>query len=155
MTLNRKKDSPSLYSDYIVKDSGSDLVAALMANNYNCRIAFHHELEKHLWQSAVDSGKVVAHTIDVNKSFMERILGMGYHFCTGRDLHAEDPTPRTAHLRHDVDGDLIGAVMCAEMLTHLEIPASFYVLHTAPYYGQWVEEDGEKVFIRRGPWTGL
>ena len=38
-------------------------------------------------------------------------------------------------IRHDVDADPITAVRCARYLARTGIPGSFYLLHTAPYYG--------------------
>ena len=50
------------------------------------------------------------------------------------------------HLRHDVDGDLVAARLEAEIERDLGIRSTFYILHTAPYYGQW--DAGSNMFVR-------
>jgi hypothetical protein len=42
---------------------------------------------------------------------------------------------RQIGLRHDVDADPITAVRCARLLAREGLSGSFYLLHTAPYYG--------------------
>jgi len=59
-----------------------------------------------------------------------------------KDLHAaRRPSRITIALRHDIDADIITALRCAEHLSGLGIPGSFYVLHTSGYYGR-MREDG-------------
>ena len=48
-------------------------------------------------------------------------------------------------IRHDLDGDLVAALQQAKIEQELNIKTTYYILHTAPYYGQF-EEDG--VFAR-------
>lgn len=45
---------------------------------------------------------------------------------------------RVVGLRHDVDADPVTALRCARHLAREGICGSFYLLHTAPYYGQLV-----------------
>lgn len=39
--------------------------------------------------------------------------------------------------RHDIDADPLTAIRCARYLARLGLPGSFYLLHTARYYGQF------------------
>lgn len=58
-----------------------------------------------------------------------------FHVVPLRDLeHAPRDRPVVA-LRHDVDDRLPSAVRFAELEHARGLPASYYVLHTAPYYG--------------------
>jgi len=52
---------------------------------------------------------------------------------------AEPPThdARRLALRHDVDADPITALRMARFLARRGVPGSFYLLHTAPYYGEF------------------
>lgn len=52
------------------------------------------------------------------------------------DLMAQtiDQKPRIA-IRHDIDADPVTAVRCARYLARAGLPGSFYLLHTASYYG--------------------
>lgn len=51
---------------------------------------------------------------------------------------------RIISLRHDVDADPLTALRCARYLAFSGIPGSFYLLHTALYYGQFVQN----IFVR-------
>jgi hypothetical protein len=42
---------------------------------------------------------------------------------------------RNVGLRHDIDADPVTAVRCARFLARYALGGSFYLLHTAPYYG--------------------
>ncbi|MCA8942997.1 MAG: hypothetical protein KDB80_10595 [Planctomycetes bacterium] len=58
-----------------------------------------------------------------------------------------DPTSDRKHvvgLRHDIDADPLTALRCARYLARVGLPGSFYLLHSAPYYGDF--HDG--VFVR-------
>ena len=48
-------------------------------------------------------------------------------------------------IRHDLDGDLVAALQQAEIEKKLGFKSSFFVLHTAPYYGLF---DPEGMFLR-------
>ena len=39
------------------------------------------------------------------------------------------------HIRHDVDGDIVAAVRMSEIERSLDVQTTYYLLHTAPYYG--------------------
>ena len=60
-------------------------------------------------------------------------------FLTAAELVRKKPQPGKvlAHLRHDVDGDLVAALAEARIEQELGIRSTFYILHTAPYYGRW------------------
>jgi hypothetical protein len=56
---------------------------------------------------------------------------------------AREPGRRLVGLRHDVDGDPVTALRAARLLARHGICGSFYLLHTALYYGQFL---GERFF---------
>ena len=66
-----------------------------------------------------------------------RRVGMMRDFCSGN-------TDTNLGIRIDVDMDLMAAVDMANLAGLRKVPLSFYLLHTAPYYGKL--ED--KVFLR-------
>lgn len=43
--------------------------------------------------------------------------------------------PSRVGLRHDMDGDIVTGLKCAQRLSARRIPGTFYVLHTSGYYG--------------------
>ncbi len=72
-------------------------------------------------------------------------------------------------LRHDVDCDLVGAVYQADVERQLGIASSYYILHTAPYYGtlsggvfqrnvscvpvyKWLEQAGHEIGLHIDPY---
>lgn len=63
-------------------------------------------------------------------------------FATIRDAIARPPTVNeiVCTIRHDVDGDLVAAGQQAELENSLGIRTSYYLLHTAPYYGLLVND---------------
>ncbi|MEI4884100.1 hypothetical protein, partial [Klebsiella pneumoniae] len=40
-------------------------------------------------------------------------------------------------VRHDVDADIFDALEQARIEAELGIATTYYILHTAPYYGNW------------------
>ncbi len=60
-------------------------------------------------------------------------------FVTALELYQHDPTEQglLCHIRHDVDGDLVSARAQAILEHELGIKSTYYILHTAPYYGLW------------------
>lgn len=59
-------------------------------------------------------------------------------------LTAEIDERPVVSLRHDIDADPVTAIRCARYLARVGLPGSFYLLHTAPYYGFFHEE----LFVR-------
>jgi SAM-dependent methyltransferase len=51
-------------------------------------------------------------------------------------------------LRHDVDADIVTAVRCGRFLQEKQIPATFYILHTSHYYGNFMPGEGQVNFVR-------
>jgi hypothetical protein len=58
-------------------------------------------------------------------------------FATVRDALASPPKGAeiVCTIRHDIDGDLVAAAQQARIEQSLGVQTSYYVLHTAPYYG--------------------
>jgi hypothetical protein len=65
-------------------------------------------------------------------------------FLTARELDKAKPVGNQIliQVRHDVDGDLVSALLQARMENQLSVRSTFYILHTAPYYGQWSSVKG-------------
>jgi len=63
-----------------------------------------------------------------------------------RDLPVSDPAAIRVGLRFDVDGDLLTAVHTASVEHRLGVPATYFFLPTADYYGRW-----EKGVVERDP----
>ncbi len=51
---------------------------------------------------------------------------------------------RVIGLRHDIDADPVAGIRCARFLARYALGGSFYLLHTAPYYGDVIRN----VFVR-------
>ena len=79
---------------------------------------------------------IIAQDLSVYKELVSFLKQEGYQFKNGRKLHSEPAGRKIAHLRHDVDGDILAAIRCAEMLNFLNI-RYLYILHTATYYGHF------------------
>lgn len=62
---------------------------------------------------------------------LERVRVLPMH----RFVRDRDESRRTIVLRHDVDADPEMALRCARFLASRGLPGSFYLLHTAQYYG--------------------
>jgi hypothetical protein len=50
------------------------------------------------------------------------------------------PEGITVGIRHDIDYDVVTALSLAKIEHALGVKGSYYVLHTAPYYGYWKDE---------------
>lgn len=82
--------------------------------------------------------RIVVNPLFNYKLFLSRLIELPHiEFVTHRDLLKEDcPQSRVRlSIRHDVDGDIVAAIKQAEIEAELNIPTSWYLLHTAPYYG--------------------
>jgi hypothetical protein len=135
------------FAAYRAWDSGLPLSEALANNDVNCRLAYGHDVPVADVNSGAYNG-IVAHHVDDYAELVSFLKAANYRFKTGRQLHQEEPGPRTCHLRHDVDGDLLGALLCGEMLASLGVQGSFYILHTGPYYGEWRQDEQGPFFAR-------
>jgi len=73
----------------------------------------------------------------------ERFLDHLCHFARIvplRELPGRDPQAIQVGLRFDVDSDLHTALFTAEIEHHLGIPATYFILPTAEYYGAWSKD---------------
>jgi hypothetical protein len=138
----------SKFLPYSVQDSGLSFEQAFFNNNFNCAVAYGHEVPISDAESGAYGG-VVAHRLEDYQELIGFLKGEGYTFKTGQQLHSEPASPKTCFIRHDVDGDLVAAAMCGEMLASQDVQASFYILHTGPYYGHWEEDPSGAPAFRR------
>jgi hypothetical protein len=70
-----------------------------------------------------------------------------------------EPDRLVIGLRHDMDGDIVTGVKAAASLARRNVSASFYILHTAFYYGRFEEEKflrypGVEYFVKQIIETG-
>lgn len=63
----------------------------------------------------------------------------GVKFLTALELSSATPQANeiTCHVRHDVDADIVAALHLARIEKKLGIRTTYYLLHTAAYYGTW------------------
>lgn len=76
----------------------------------------------------------------------------GVKFLTAFELSSAKPQANevTCHVRHDVDADIVAALHLARIEHELGIRTTYYLLHTASYYGTWSSPgpDGVVTFSR-------
>lgn len=118
---------------YQVKNSGKSirqvfaLVNDSMFQGYGADYTIGYKLDK-----------IVVNPLFNYGSFLFRLKEMLHlEFVTQRDLLRQD-CPRDkvrVSIRHDVDGDIVAAVKQAETEKKLGIVSTWFILHTAPYYG--------------------
>ena len=79
---------------------------------------------------------------DYFRRFLDGLVTSGrYAVRQIRDLTAGDSGDRViVGLRHDMDTEPYSSVVVARALSECGLTGSFYVLHTADYYGQWVDD---------------
>ncbi|MFC1634592.1 hypothetical protein ACFL5Z_07090 [Planctomycetota bacterium] len=126
--------NPSI-KPYIVKNSNRSVADVF------------REVNKAMYQGycsdyTISSGleRIVVNSLFHYKLFLSRLKELPHiEFVTHRDLLKEDYPHNSVRvsIRHDVDGDIVAAVKQAEIEAGLNIPTSWYLLHTAPYYGSF------------------
>lgn len=62
------------------------------------------------------------------------LISAGFVFRTARDIHQGNWAQKTVWLRHDIDIDIETAVKMAHVEHELGVSATYYILHTAPYF---------------------
>jgi len=73
-----------------------------------------------------------------NPHFEIKPLGQLSNPITPKTRKNPNPVSRVG-LRHDMDGDIITGLKCAQRLSARRIPGTFFVLHTSGYYGTFKE----------------
>ncbi len=71
-------------------------------------------------------------------------------FATALELTKLQPSDKQVicHIRHDVDADIAVCIPMAEIEAKLGVRSTYYLLHTAAYYGEWKENRDHCVFER-------
>jgi hypothetical protein len=134
---------------YVVRDSGQSLEEIRAAVNYS----LHHTYAADFTKGA-GMAKVVADPLFHYERLLRRLREIpAVRFRTMEDLMSggHDPAAISVTIRHDVDGDIEVCRPMAELEAAHDIPTTYYILHTAFYYGRF--EDG--AFLRHecmGPW---
>lgn len=86
--------------------------------------------------------------LDNYRRVLKELLELGVDFIPFRDADfskSQDSGSPTCLIRHDLDIDIVTAVQMAKIEHDLGVRSSWYILHTAPYYGHFLN-DGE--FLR-------
>ena len=84
--------------------------------------------------------RIVADPPQRYRELLKGLLAIqGTRFMMARDLVNYRPSKNEiiCHVRHDVDGDIDSALQQAGIEASLGIQTTYYILHTAPYYGDW------------------
>lgn len=87
------------------------------------------------------------------------ITSPGVDICAMSDLMTYESNKAIVALRHDVDADVNTALKAAKFLSENSVPGSFYLLHTATYYGYFEDylfhrQPGMKYFVKELVKTG-
>lgn len=73
-------------------------------------------------------------------------------FVTAHDLSTATKDVQTSYcqIRHDVDADIVACLPMAEIEAELGIQSTYFLLHTAAYFGNWeVDEEKHKAVFKR------
>jgi peptidoglycan/xylan/chitin deacetylase (PgdA/CDA1 family) len=134
------------FTPYNSRPSEATLRDIIYNQNYGNFIQTEQKLK-----SGPDAPGYVANRLAMYRDFLTALLVAGYSFspveqaiATGRQSFRNGAAPAQAMIRHDVDGDLPAALACAEVERRLGIRATYYLLHTGPYYGTFANG----VFLR-------
>ena len=128
---------------YRVADTGQSWGMASGNINSNFYIAYGPDYDR------MPTGKIAVDPIIRYQQLLESLMKMpSARFVSAEDLVTRRPVggELLVQLRHDVDGDLVAALEQARIEHRLSIVSSFYILHTAPYYGIW--DPKRRVFAR-------
>lgn len=97
---------------------------------------------KRLWQEHPELGMVLhwdhqrsEPAVTYQRLLTHLIKTQRFDFRAMRDLRRPCPDKISVGLRHDIDNDISTALKLAKIEHQLGLQASYYVLHTAPYYG--------------------
>jgi len=122
------------FSPYKVENTGRTINDIFMHINNICHAGHGPQY------SSGGRGKIVAQPIsdfhrllDDLKSHPRLTWHTAHDQIKSQELHGNI----VGHLRHDVDVDIRAALEIARVEAEFGIPATFYILHTAPYYGSF------------------
>lgn len=120
---------------YRVEDSDADLVALLRQVNSSVHRTYGPDLRGNLDRLCASPLREYANLLDR----LLRIPSVQFRTMAAfmREGAAADRV--TVIIRHDIDADIVAAIRLAELEAERGIGATHYVLHTAAYYGHFVE----------------
>lgn len=133
-TPARPAPTCSEFGAYVVEDSGESYESAVRRVN-----------ERNYCGYSADTryggpGKIIVGSLHDYRRLLEGLRSIdGVEFVSHLRLIGEPlPADRVrVAIRHDIDSDLVGGLHQARIESELGIEASWYVLHTAPYYGEF------------------
>ncbi len=123
---------PESIKPYEVSDSGQTIdqvesyVNDMLHQTYGCNY------------SLGGPPQVVAGTLFDFEEMLQQLTSLPHiEFVSHRQMLAEPCPPDRVRIgiRHDIDADIVAAVKLAEIERNHNVPATWCVLHTAPYYG--------------------
>jgi len=96
-----------------------------------------------------DGAILAAEPFRFRRLLRETLERPGVRFLTALELSRAKPEGGDVlcHIRHDVDADIVSALHLARIERDLGIKSTYYLLHTAPYYGSWLSPDDSGVVL--------
>jgi hypothetical protein len=125
--------------DYTVKDSGRSLTNVLEQINLSCFECYGPNLTV---GPHPDQGRVTVDTIAGYEKLIRELAAIpNLVFVPHTELndYGCPPDKIVCSIRHDVDADIRAAVTEAEIEHKYGARSTWYILHTAPYYGSWID----------------
>ena len=122
---------------YAVKDSGRSLTDVLGQINLSCFECYGPRLSV---GPHPDQGRVTVDTLAQYEKLIRELASIpNLVFVPHTELNDYGcPADKiVCSIRHDVDADIRAAVAEAEIEHKYGVRSTWYILHTAPYYGPW------------------
>ncbi|KAA0213213.1 MAG: hypothetical protein EDM82_13365 [Cyanobacteria bacterium CYA] len=124
---------------YRVVDSGRSLRDVVAQVNLSCFECYGPDLRA---GPHPDQGRVTVDTLAQYEKLIRELAAIpGLVFVPHTELNEYGCPPGqvVCSIRHDVDADMRAAVAEAEIEKMYGARTSYYILHTAPYYGTWID----------------
>jgi hypothetical protein len=132
-------DPAAAIRPYTVRDSGRSLADVLAQINLSCFECYGPDLRV---GPHPDQGRVTVDTMAQYEKLIRELAAIpNLVFVPHTELNdfGCPPDKIVCSIRHDVDADIRAAVMEAEIEHAYGARTTYYVLHTAPYYGSWID----------------
>ena len=126
-------------------DSGIEVDDVL--NDVNSNV--YHQMN--CADTELKDGQIYAESLtDYHRLLSDIASDRNVRFVTALELSDLDPNDSqvVCHIRHDVDADIAVCIPMAEIEASLGIRSTYYLLHTAAYYGQWQDQGETTRFAR-------
>lgn len=124
---------------YAVRDSGRSVANVLKQINLSCFECYGPDLRV---GPHPDQGRVTVDTMAQYEKLIRALASIpNLVFVPHTELNEYGcPSDKiVCSIRHDVDADIRAAVMEAEIERKYGARTTYYILHSAPYYGNWID----------------